>query len=154
MAELQPKGGEGMATGYRLGTWDPFHELGRLQEEVNRLFSGVVQSTSDAPPINIYAGRDDVIVMAEVPGANPEDVKISVVDTTVTLAITRELELDAPGKTFHRRERTDGKMTRTLQLPFRVDADRVEAQIRKGVLQVRLPRSETDKPRTIAVKPA
>ena len=143
-----------MATGYRLGSWDPFHELGRLQEEVNRLFSGVVQSTSDAPPINLYAGRDDVIVTAEVPGANPEDVKISVVESTVTLTVSRPLEEEAPGKTFHRRERTGGAVTRTLQLPFRVDADKVEARIQKGVLQVRLPRSEADKPRSISVKSA
>jgi HSP20 family protein len=141
-----------MATGYRLGTWDPFYELGRLQEEVNRLFSGVVQSTSDAPPINIYAGRDDVIVTAEVPGVNPQDVKISVVDSAVTLSVSRNLEKEEADKTFHRRERTEGQLTRTLQLPFRVDADKVEAQISKGVLQVRLPRSESDKPRTIIVK--
>jgi HSP20 family protein len=143
-----------MATGFRTGGWDPFHELGRLQEEVNRLFSNVAPSSPESPPLNLYAGRDDVIITAEVPGTEPEDVKISVVESTVTLTLSRKLEPEGPGRSFHRRERTDGRATRTLQLPFRVDADRVEATIRNGILQVRLPRSEADKPRTISVKSA
>jgi HSP20 family protein len=143
-----------MATGFGPGGWDPFNEFRRLQEEVNRLFSRVAPSTPESPPLNVYVGRDDVIVTAEVPGTEPEDVKISVVESTVTLNITRKLEPEGPGRNFHRRERTDGQVTRTLQMPFRVDAEKVEAIIRKGVLQLRLPRSEADRPRAITVKSA
>lgn len=143
-----------MAAGYRLGRWDPFYELGRLQEEVNRLFSGVLQTEADALPVNLYAGRDDMILTAEVPGASPEDVKITVVDSTVTLTVSRQVDPAKPGLTFHRRERTEGQITRTLQMPFRVNADKVEAQVRNGVLQVKLPRSDSDKPRTISVRSA
>jgi HSP20 family protein len=143
-----------MAIGLRTGGWDPFHELGRLQEEVNRLFSRVTPSSSESPPLNLYAGRDDIVVTAEVPGTEPEEVQISVVESTVTLTVSRKLEPEGPGRAFQRRERTEGRATRTLQLPFRVNADRVEASIRNGILQVRLPRSEGDKPRTISVKSA
>ena len=63
-----------MATGFRFTGWDPFIELGRIQEEMNRLFRGLTQAPAQAPPLNVYASPDDVILTAEVPGVSRDDI--------------------------------------------------------------------------------
>lgn len=141
-----------MARGFRFAGWDPFYDLGQLQDEMNRLFSGLMRAPAQAPPLNVYANPEDVILTAEVPGVKPENVNVQVVESTVTLTISRNAEPDHEGARYLRRERAEGTITRTLQLPFRVDAEQVAARISRGVLQVRLPRSEADKPRTISVR--
>jgi HSP20 family protein len=83
-----------------------------------------------------------------------DDLEITVLGETLTLSGSRnavEVEEDV---TYHRRERGQGAFTRTVELPFRVDGDHVEAKFRNGVLHVTLPRIEEEKPRKIAVKTA
>lgn len=139
---------------WRLGRIaDPFTEVQRLQREMNRLFSGATELYAhDFPAVNVWRGQEGAIVTAELPGIDPARLDISVVGDSLTLTGIRELEPLKEGENYHRQERTYGRFTRTLQLPFQVNAAKVEAKYEKGVLQVTLPRVEEEKPKKIAIK--
>jgi HSP20 family protein len=102
--------------------------------------------------MNVWANPDGAVVTAELPGVNPEDIDVSVVGETLTLTGSRTPEELKEGEKYHRRERGQGKFTRTFQLPFPVEADKVEAVFEKGVLHISLPRAEADKPKKISIK--
>ncbi len=106
------------------------------------------------PAMNIWTNEDSAIVEARLPGANPEDIDISVEGETVTVAGSREPEALEDGEKYLRRERRYGKFSRTFRLPFAIEADEVQATFEKGILRVSLPRAEADKPKKIAVKSA
>lgn len=133
---------------------DRLAEMERLHREFSRILGpggGVV--APEFPPTNVWTSEHDAIVTAEVPGVDPSDIDISVVNETITLRGIRKPDEVKNGAQYHRRERGYGQFTRTIGLPFRIDADRVQAKFCKGILQVRLPRTEQDKPRKITVKP-
>jgi HSP20 family protein len=102
--------------------------------------------------VNAWLGEGDIIVTAELPGVDPGKVDISVVGDTLTISGLRETLQLKEGESYHRQERGHGRFTRSLQLPFHVDAGKVEATYDRGILQMTLPRSEADKPRKISVK--
>ena len=135
-----------------------WREMNRLQRDMNRLFDDYYPSrmrrASGYPAMNMWANEDGLRITAEVPGVSPEDIDINVVGETLTLSGTRrpdEVELDIR---YHRQERGYGDFTRSIQLPFPVVVDLVEATFRNGILEIDMPRAEEDKPRKIAVKTA
>jgi len=132
---------------------DPLQEMQRLQREMNRVFSGLEQPLNpEVPPLNAWVGESDVVVSAELPGVDPGKVDVSVVGDTLTISGAREAAALKEGDSYHRQERSHGRFTRSLQLPFHVEAGKVEAKYDKGILRVTLPRAEADKPKKIAVK--
>jgi HSP20 family protein len=136
----------------RLG-FDPFVELRRMQAEMNRLFSGFSAAAArEFPPINIWLGENSVVVTAELPGVSHQDVNISLEDDVLTLEGTRRPPESAENVKWHRRERAYGSFTRTVQLPFRVDPERVQARYVNGVLEVELERVEADRPKKIQIR--
>ncbi len=138
----------------RRNSWN---ELARLQREMNRLFDNVPSHTNvyrapRYPAMNVWTNQDGAVLTAELPGCDPDNLDISVVNETLTLSGQRAPE-DVPEEaTYHRRERSCGSFSRTFQLPFQVDAAQVEAVFENGVLEVTLPRAEADKPRKIAIQ--
>ncbi|HRV43293.1 MAG TPA: Hsp20/alpha crystallin family protein [Syntrophales bacterium] len=132
---------------------DPFAEMLRLRDQMNRIFSGIGQPAAAAyPAVNIWAGETGAVVTAELPGMDPEKIDISVLGDTLTIAGSREPEAVGEEDTYHRKERNGGSFTRTLQLPFRIDGEKIEARYEKGILTVTLPRQEADMPKKIAIK--
>ncbi len=133
-------------------------EMERLQREMNRLFEGVVPrrllSAPSYPAMNVWSNQDGALITAEVPGVQPEHIDISVVGETLTLTGERLAPEVGEDARYHRQERGYGKFSRSIELPFRVDADQVQATFDQGVLQIRLPRAEEDKPRKISVQVA
>jgi len=138
-------------------TW---REFDRLQREMNRLFDTMstggtrLRAAPSYPAVNIWTNNESAVITAELPGVDPESVDISVEGETLTLSGERKLETMAEGDKYHRRERSYGKFSRAIQLPFLVDAGGVEALFNNGVLQISTPRAEADKPKKIAVKTA
>ena len=133
----------------RYGLLDPWRVLDRM----NRAASGdVAPYTSDFPLINVWADGDKAILASELAGIDPKDVDISVVGKSVTVRGSRLTEDACNGECSHRRERWNGKFSRSIELPFLIDQEKVEARFSKGVLQLVLPRAEADKPRRIAIK--
>ena len=138
----------------RIGrTQDVWREMRRLQHEMDRLFSGKrLPFAREYPLINIWTSENDVILTSEAPGIDHKDIDISVVGETLTLSGSRTIDELKEGETYHRQERAHGRFNRTVQLPFRVTTDEVEAKYEKGVLRITLPRVEEDKPKKIQIK--
>lgn len=133
----------------RLGYLDPWRILDRL----NRAATGVLApSTSAFPLINVWIDGDRALVISELPGVESKDVDISVAGKTVTLRGSRTTADVCKGECQHRHERWSGNFTRSFELPFVIDQEKVKAKFSKGVLQLALPRAEADKPRKIAIK--
>jgi HSP20 family protein len=134
---------------------DPLNEMLRLRGEMNRLFLGMASPfTEEFPPINAWVGKYDAIVTIELPGVDHEKTDISIVGDIITLSGVRDRENLNKGESYHRQERNYGRFSRTLQLPFHVDAGKIEAKYEKGILSIILPRSEADKPKKINIKTA
>ena len=141
---------------YRIPT--VWNEMDRLQSEMSRLFETYypnrVRQAPAYPALNVWTNEEGLNVTAEVPGVSPEEIEISVVGDTLTLSGTRKPEALDENVRYHRQERGYGDFTRSLQLPFQVDVNKVEATFRNGVLMVAMPRAEEDMPRKITVKSA
>ena len=135
-----------------------WRELNRIQRDMNRLlgssYPSYTRMASSYPPLNIWSNEEGLVITAEVPGISPDEIEISVVGETLTLSGERKAEELDEGTRYHRQERGSGKFSRTVQLPFPVDVDEVNALFVDGVLEIKLPRTEADKPRKIAVKSA
>ncbi len=141
---------------YRIPT--VWRELDRLQRDMDRMVSSgypsYMRTAPSFPALNIWSNEDELIITAEVPGINPEGLDISVVGDSLTLKGSRDAEELEEGARYHRQERGYGNFSRTVQLPFPVEIDSVNAKFTNGVLEINLPRAEADKPRKIAVKSA
>ena len=132
---------------------DPFSDVRRLHNQIDRLFGQRPAPSAGAfPAVNLWAGPDSIAVTAELPGIAPEDVEVSVREDVLTIRGTRTPATDSEPAGWHRRERSHGHFQRLVQLPFRVDSERVEARFNNGVLEVELHRPEEDKPRRIEIK--
>lgn len=145
-----------LATSSGLLGWDPFAEMRRIQSEANRLFAdfeGRAVSTA-YPPVNLWVGEDSLVVTTELPGLDQSDLDIQVRESTLTIGGTRKAPNNGQEASWHRQERAYGSFSRTLELPFRVDPEKVQARFTNGVLEIELQRPEQDKPRRIQVKAA
>ena len=138
------------------------YPIGQLRSEMDRLLSGFFSNAADEsfagrrrgqPAVNLWEEDDQLLVELEVPGVKSDQVEISVAGGELSLSIRRP-DVQQENVTYHRRERPVGAFTRVLRLPTDVDADKVEAELRDGVLTVRLPKAESVKPRKIAVATA
>ena len=102
--------------------------------------------------MNMYAGDEDVIITSEIPGIDPAVVELTVSGDTLVLSGSREAQELKPDEKWHRRERPHGSFSRTIQLPYNVDASKTVAEFSKGILKITLPRAEAEKPRKIDIK--
>jgi len=140
----------------RIPQWQPFvPSLQQVQGEVNRLFDQFLGGDSPArayPPVNVWEDGDHVHVEAELPGLDAGTLEVFVAEGN-QLTVKGERKKPAPGKgVWHRQERGAGPFSRTVPLPFLVDAEHVEARLDQGVLRVTLAKHESARPRKINVK--
>lgn len=141
--------------------YDPFRELRSLQDEVNRLFGSTMsRGGSDegtfgggwSPRVDIYENKDNLVIEAELPGMNPENVDISIENNVLTIQGKREFEKKDEGDNFHRVERHYGSFTRSFTLPPTVNSEDASADFENGVLKLSLAKREEAKPRRIEIK--
>jgi HSP20 family protein len=134
--------------------FDPFAELRRMQGEMNRLFSGMGAAvTREFPPVNLWLGDNSVVITAELPGVGRDDISINLLEDVLTLAGERRPR-DEGNAQWHRRERVYGSFSRTIQLPFRVDPNAVQARFDNGILEIELQRPHEDRPKKIEIRAA
>ncbi len=135
-------------------TMDPVQEINRIQQEMNRLFEDAWRTTSLSlyPAVNMWSNDEAVMVTAELPGYRPEDIHLAVVGNELTLRGHRPKYELREGEHLLRQERPYGQFERVITLPHQVEAERVEAVFKNGVLNIILPRAEADKPRKIQIK--
>jgi len=134
---------------------DPFATLLAVQRAMDNAtrsdwFGTRTSGGGTFPPINAFRRGEDFAIVAELPGVKKEDLEIEVKGNTVRIHGKKTIEYDA-NVSVHRRERGEGQFDRTLTLPAQIDASKVTAEYRDGVLAVNLPRAETDKPRSVAI---
>ena len=137
------------------GASDPFRELRRLQNEMERVMgslppAGELAAAGAFPAVNVYAGQGGMAVVAELPGVEKDDLEIHAHQDTLTLRGSRR-PVSEQRDAYHRRERRSGAFTRSIQLPYRIDPNRIEAHLENGVLRLSLARPEEDKPRRITI---
>lgn len=130
--------------------------LPTLWANFDRLSNGMdrwlEELTVAAPALNVWETADAFHVEVEVPGYTQDQLNVAVTNKT-QLLIQGERKAEEPGEgRWHRRERTQGRFQRVLELPAAVDADQVEAKLEAGLLQLTLPKAEESKPRRIAVQ--
>jgi HSP20 family protein len=142
--------------------FDPFREFGTLQDRMNRLFGDVYLRDEDlakrgnwVPPVDIFETEaHDLVIKAELPDMVREDIDVIVENNTLTLRGTKKLPANVKEEQFRRVERSYGTFHRSFTLPTTVDASKVSADYKNGVLTVKLPYREEAKPRTINVEVA
>jgi HSP20 family protein len=134
----------------------------RVFADLDRLFDGFLtnggtRAWSPArgqcafPDFNVWEDDRDLIAEVEVPGLKMEQLTVSVMGNELTLQGERKPQ-EAEGVTFHHRGRCAGSFSRVIQLPVEIDAEKVEATLRDGILTVRLPKVQAALPRKIEVK--
>ena len=133
-----------------------WREMDRFQRDMNRLFNQYAPPTrrvaSSYPAVNVWFNDEGLVVSAEMPGVKTDDLDINVQRDSLTISgIIGSEELPEDAR-YHRKERGSGQFSRTIQMPFSVDPDEVEASFKQGVLTIRLPRVEAEKPKKIAIK--
>lgn len=142
----------------KMSRWDSFRELVNLRDEMDRFFNTFfnkqLESTEGfwAPVIDIEEDNEYFIVKAELPGIKKEDIKISVRGNLLSITGGRKQESEIKNKTFHRIERSYGKFMRKITLPSEVNADKVQAKYKDGILTITLPKPESMKPKEITVE--
>jgi HSP20 family protein len=152
-----------------MAQWNPWQEIEVLRRGIDRAFeqSGVPlpspfrsaflpgRGAREYPLVNLYDDKDSVYIEALAPGLDPASVNVSVVRNTVTLSGEKpRVPTEVKPEAFHREERAAGKFVRSLELPSEVDADKVKAEYKNGLLLVTLPKAESAKARQIRVQVA
>jgi HSP20 family protein len=123
--------------------FDPFREF------------AIVPRGNRVPPVDIFeTASHDLVIKAELPDVNREDVTVTVENNVLTLRGEKKLPADVRDDQFRRVERDYGSFSRSFTLPNTVDAAKVSADYKNGVLTIRLPFREEAKPRTINVEVA
>jgi len=145
-------------TAWPRSAWSIFDELESLQESMNSALNGYSRSPERRlnryPLMNVWTSPEGLVIDAELPGAVPDDVEISVMGDTLTLSGKVNATPVKEGEQVYRQERPAGAFSRTLQLPFRAASDGVKAAFQDGILRISVPRSEEEKPRRIAIESA
>ncbi len=152
--------------------FDPFREMDRLQNEVNRLFEGYNNGASApategrgqspapfagrlwSPAVDVAETGNEIVLRAELPGMAQDDIDIELTGDTLTLRGERKFEAEERRDSFVRVERAYGKFQRSFTLGVPVQHDAVTATYQDGVLEVHLPKSEANKPRKVQVTSA
>lgn len=141
-----------------LVSFDPFENLLRLQRDLDRIFRNPsfdfgLAGPSVFPLVNVFHDKDGLVIRAEVPGIKAEDLSLEVERGRFKLSGERKFEARENGG-YHRRERRGGKFSRMLRLPDDLDAQQATAELRDGILTVRIPKAAVARPRHIEVKAA
>ena len=142
--------------------WRSLDRWANLREEINSLFEGPAWSNTGrqaqlfsgwTPALDLYQTNDDVVAVVELPGMRKEEIELSLHDGMLSISGERKDEA-GEGDKATRTERFVGKFRRSIALPTRVDANKVNATYKDGILTVTLPKAEEVKPKQIQVNVA
>ena len=141
-----------------------FHQrpdLTELQSQLTRIFEPFARfaqrddedlvSGTWVPPVDVAETQEKIVVRAEIPGMKQDDIAIEYENGTLTLRGHREIEKSNPSLVWHRVERHYGNFVRTFTLPRTVDAERISAAYRDGILEIEVPKKEEAKPKQIRI---
>jgi HSP20 family protein len=139
--------------------FEPFRDLTTQREYVRLLKEAFSPMSSEtevstrawAPPVDIYETEDAIVLKAELPGIDPKGVEVRVEDNTLYLKGERNYEKEVKEQNYHRIERSYGSFARSFSLPNSIDAEKVKAEYKDGLLTLTMPKREEAKPKTIKI---
>jgi len=139
-------------------TYDPWAGLKSLQDEINNLFdleqlpvtTGLFDR-SVSPAIDVVEGEHDFTVTCELPGLEQKDIDLSLAANVLTIKGEKKSHREEKKGNYYKKESWSGSFQRTLPLPASVDADKIDAQLKDGILTITLPKKEEAKPKQISV---
>jgi HSP20 family protein len=139
--------------------WTPFHDMTLLQNQMNRLFDGALQGWPSAahgtrswvPPADIHETDKDLIVTTDLPGVDPKNIDVRVENNVLSITGERHFERNVENENIHRVERMYGGFARSFTLSMPVQADKIQASYKDGVLRISLPKAEQAKPKRIQI---
>jgi HSP20 family protein len=144
-----------------IANWEPFQDLVATRQAFNSLFNrtfaqffggGAAPGAGTwIPAVDIYETDDKLILKAELPGVDPNEVAVSVDGNTLRLKGQRKLDAEVQDENYIVMERDHGSFSRSFALPSSIDRDKVHAEYKNGVLTLTLPKREEAKPKTIKV---
>lgn len=138
--------------------WHPLRELSVIRDEVNRLFEELgrfpreATFTAGIPAVDLWETDKDVMVTAELPGVDPDNVEINVTENSISISGETKVEEEVKERNFIRKERSYGKFSRSLSLPVPVKPDEAEASFKDGILEIKLPKAQQARVRSIKIK--
>jgi HSP20 family protein len=143
-----------------LTRWEPWREMPILRRAFERFFEEPFENRfmlpwrldEFEPAVDVVEDETAYIVKAAMPGVKPEEVEVTLHNNVLTLKGEAKTDKEIKEENYHLRERRYGSFMRSLTLPAGVKAEQIEAKHEDGVLTVRLPKMEEDKPKKIAVK--
>jgi HSP20 family protein len=138
--------------------WDPIRELDSLQGDMNRLFDRFFEGRAAngtsrrwVPAMDLVETDDHLVLRGDLPGMTEDDVDIEIKDSVLTVSGERRAEHEDKGEGYHRVERAFGSFSRSLSLPQGIEPERVEANFKDGVLEVRIPKPAEAKPTRVQI---
>lgn len=140
--------------------WDPFRDLTTLRERMNRLFEEAYTSRGEEkdlvsskwnPSVDIYEKENAIVLKAELPGIDENDIELKIEDSTLTLKGDRKFEKETKEENYHRIERSYGSFYRSFTLPRNIDQDKIKAESENGILKVTLPKKAELKPKKVKI---
>ena len=142
-----------------LAKYDPFREaldfpagFRSFADTVSRMLSEPRSGRPWAPAVDILETDNELVIKADLPEVDMKDIHVEIENGTLTLKGERKFESEKKGAGYHRIERSYGSFARCFSLPETVEADKVKADYKDGVLSVTLPKKELAKPRTVKVQ--
>jgi len=139
--------------------WQPFEDLVSLREAMDRLFEeSFVRPRAWLAPtgldlaIDMYETDNELVVTTAVPGMKPEDLEITITGDTLCIKGEVKSETKVEKASYYRQERRYGACSRSISLPVPVQADKVEAKLKDGILTITMPKAEEARPKTIKIK--
>ena len=135
-----------------------FSELERMRQDMSRLMEGfgssflMPQTAGVFPLVNLTEDKDGYYVRAELPGLKADQLEISATGNTLSISGERKIVDQGENVHYHRRERDAGSFSRVISLPGEVDVDKIEAELKDGILTIHVPKVEAAKPKQITVK--
>lgn len=134
--------------------FDPFRDLVAIQDRLSRMVSDDATYGAWVPPVDIFQDKDNLVLRAEVPGVDKDAIDVRVENGVLTLEGDRKAQGDLDDENAFRRERIFGRFARSFTLPTTVDAGRITAKYRDGVLEIVLPKAEAAKPKRVEIQAA
>ncbi|MDH4185777.1 MAG: Hsp20/alpha crystallin family protein [Nitrospira sp.] len=145
-----------------MSRWNPFKELEDMEKRLSSYLGRPALQTEGgkeamtvaewSPRVDITEDDKAYVIKADLPEVKKEDIKLTVQDNVMSISGERKYEKEEKSKKYHRVEREYGSFMRSFTLPEDADGSKVNAEYKDGVLNVRLPKSEKAKPKSIEVK--